>query len=217
MQYGLIFTLLGASWLFLAAQTRGIGWLMLWPAVAFLAVGAAYLGVGVKVFGKRSDGSMSPVHLAILLPYVCLAWSVWRLLALLSNESPANEVAPGIWIGRRPRKCELPPGVKLVVDLTCELWESRGVRGACDYLSCPTLDAGVPDLEKLSGIRGTSDPILIQCAQGHGRSAWVAALLLMDRGIADNADVAIRRIAAARPRIRINAGQMQRLRNEFDV
>src|SRR5690242_15881810 len=151
MRYGVTFTLLGVCWITLAASYRGFAWLLLWPGVAFLAVGAAYLGLGVKVFGKRLDGSMSPLNLLILLPYVCLAWIVWALLAIFSSEAPAHEVAPGIWVGRRPRKTELPAGVALIIDLTCELWEPRSVRTFCSYVSCPTLDAGRPSFEKVTG------------------------------------------------------------------
>jgi len=208
MRYGVTFTLLGVCWLTLAVSYRGLAWLLFWPAVAFIAVGAAYLGIGVKVFGKRPDGSMNPLNLMILLPYVCLAWIVWVLLAVLSREAPAHEVAPGIWVGRRPRKRELPAGVDLIIDLTCELWEPRAVRTHCRYVGCPTLDAAVPDLDNLMDkVGSTSGPILIHCAQGHGRSAVVAARLLMERKIATNSDDAIRKITAARSRVRLNAKQ----------
>jgi len=118
LRYGVTFSLLGVCWLVLALNYRGLAWLLLWPAISFFAVGMAYLGLGVWVFGKRADGSISPLHLLILLPYVWLAWAVWVLLTVFSKESPADEIATGIWIGRRPRKKDLPPGVELIVDLT---------------------------------------------------------------------------------------------------
>ena len=212
MRFGVSFILLGVCWLVLALTYRGLAWLLLWPAVSFLAVGAAYLGIGARVFGKRPDGSMSPVHLLILLPYVFLAWGVWALLALFSNEPPAHEVAPGIGVSRRLGKRELPAGVDLILDLTCELWEPRAVRTACAYVSFPTLDAGIPELEKLlEKIRSTKGSILIHCAQGHGRSALIAACLLLDRRIVTDAEDAIGRIAAVRAGVRISRSQRRAL------
>ena len=152
---------------------------------------------------------MSPLNLLVLLPYVCLAWIVWALLAIFSREAPAHEVAPGIWVGRRPRKTELPAGVELIIDLTCELWEPRSVRTFCSYVSCPTLDAGMPSFEKVTGaIRMAKGPILIHCAQGHGRSALVAARMLIDRGISEDAENAISKIAAVRSGVRLSRSQM---------
>src|SRR4051812_1609170 len=103
-----------------AAVLQGLAWLLLWPAVSFLLVAAAYSGLGPCMFGKRTSGQIAWWALLLLLPFFFLAWSVWHLQRLFSKEDCWNEVAPGLFLGRRSFASELPPGVGLVVDLTSE-------------------------------------------------------------------------------------------------
>lgn len=211
MRYALTFWLLGAAWLALALYWRGAGWIAVWPGVSFALVGCAYGGLGPSVFGKRCDGRLPVGRSILLLPYVLLAWASWAAVRRVTSEPACSEVAPGLWIGRRPVARELPPDVKLVVDLTCELWEPRSVRRAAEYLCVPALDERfLPDQRaaalicQLAPMPGT---ILIHCAQGHGRSATLAAAVMVARGVAADLDEARRQIAAVRPRIRIHPSQ----------
>lgn len=211
MRYGVIFCVLGLCWLALAILHGGFAWVLLWPALAFAVTGFAYLGLGARAFGKRPDGSIPPLHFILLFPYVGLAWLTWALLVVLRNENACDEVGPDLWVGRRPGRRDLPPRVNLIVDLTCELWEPVTVRRACRYISVPTLDASAPSAEAVRAILDELVPhagvILIHCAQGHGRSAAVAAAVLVARGIATDTDDAIRRITTARPGVRVNTIQ----------
>ena len=105
-------------WLAISAHA----WLLLWPAAVMVAVSIAYLVRAPAAFGKRPDGT---------LPFwAWLAWGPWRAFVYMwiahegarriTSEPVGNEVAPGIWVGRRPRPGELPPGVTIVVDLCAE-------------------------------------------------------------------------------------------------
>jgi protein-tyrosine phosphatase len=122
----------------------------------------------------------------------------------------ANEVAPGIWVGRRPRAHELPEDVAIVVDLCAELAEAPGVADGRAYLAIPTLDATSPTPAEITRavdtILATKGAAFIHCAFGHGRSATVAAALLVRRGEATLDDVE-RKMRACRPRIGLNAYQ----------
>ena len=53
-----------------------------WPSLSFTAVGAAYLGLGPSVFGKRLNGTMAWYTVAPLLPYLLLSWLTWHVARL---------------------------------------------------------------------------------------------------------------------------------------
>jgi protein-tyrosine phosphatase len=132
----------------------------------------------------------------------------------LTKEPVADEVAPKIWVGRRPRPHELPAGVAIVVDLCAELAELPSVVRRQDYLALPTLDSTSPTPLALARavdrvldvLAATGGSAFIHCAFGHGRSATVAAAVLIRRGDATLDDVEAR-MRAIRPRIGLNAIQ----------
>lgn len=192
---------------------RGMAWLLLWPGVSYLLAGAAYGGMGGRVFGKQADGTMSATRLILLFPYIGLAWCVWAVGRVLTTEGASHEIAPGLWIGRRPECRELPANVGLIVDLTCELWEPARVRRACDYVCVPTLDGSFPSAHEVGTIvdkfRKFHGVALIHCAQGHGRSAALAAAVLVARGGVPDIDEALRQIKAIRPGVRVAPEQRQ--------
>lgn len=189
-------------------------WILLWPAIVLFAVAFVYFARAPGAFGKQLDGT-----------HAWWAWLVWapmfgymRLMheaaRSLTREPVANEVAPGIWVGRRPRAHELPDGVAIVVDLCAELAELRAVATRQAYLAIPTLDATSPTPPQLvravdtilETLARTGGSAFIHCAFGHGRSATVAAAVLIRRGDATLADVE-RKMKASRPRIGLNALQ----------
>ena len=90
-----------------------------------------------------------------------------------------NEVAPGLFAGRRPLAGELPSQVLLVVDLAAEFIECRAVRTACRYISAPVLDTGIMDeaafVALVQEVAQWPGPVYIHCAQGHGRTGTLAA------------------------------------------
>lgn len=211
MRHALLFLLLGCGWLALACYWSGICWLLLWPAASYLTISAAYALLGAGVFGKHPDGTLSSAAFVLMLPYTVGSWLIWAVTRLISAEPACSQVAPGLWIGRRPVARELPPQTGLVVDLTCELWEPRDIRRRREYLCVPTLDQCLPLdhvlanlIRRIARDRGT---VLIHCAQGHNRSAAIAAAVMVVRGLATDMEEAIRQIVAVRPRIHLRPGQ----------
>jgi protein-tyrosine phosphatase len=206
-----VIPLIAAALAALAIWTRA--WIVLWPSVVLFAVAIVYFARAPGAFGKRLDGT-----------HAWWAWLAWapmfaymRLMheaaRSLTREPVSNQVAPGILVGRRPRAHELPAGVAIVVDLCAELAELPSVVAGRRYLAIPTLDATSPSpaqlarateaiLEAIAG-GGTA---FIHCAFGHGRSATVAAAVLIRRGDATLDDVEAR-MRAHRPRIGLNAIQ----------
>jgi hypothetical protein len=211
LRYAITFCILGLSWIVMAIGYRGPAWLLVWPGVSFLLAGIAYWGAGPAMFGKRADGRISAFSLILLFPYIALSWCIWAAIRGLSSEPASQEIAPGLWVGRRPIAAELPKNLGVIVDLTCELWEPAGVRGACTYLCVPTLDGSAPSeielhnlVERITRFDGVA---LIHCAQGHGRSAAVVAAVLVARGEVAEVDEAVQRIRQTRPGVRISESQ----------
>jgi protein-tyrosine phosphatase len=182
-----------------------------WPALAFLVVGVAYLRGTPALLGKRRDGTHSrPGRFALVGPFLAFAWAVVRLERAITREDAFNEVAPGLWVGRFPRGAELPDGVRWVVDLTAELSAEESVRRRVGYLCEPVLDATAPEIAVLQALvtRLSREPgLFVHCASGHGRSATLAAALLIARGEASSADDAVARMKQRRPRIQLTAMQ----------
>jgi protein-tyrosine phosphatase len=201
---------IAAYWVWWAATTGGLAWLALWPAVSFGAMGLAYLGLGARVLGKRRDGTRPWPYLLLLGPYLLFGFVVWRLRAL-SSEPVSNEVAPGVHVGRLPRRGDLPAAVTLVVDLTAEFTIPAAVLGPRAYLCLPTLDGFIPAEESLRElVRQASEhegEMYVNCAYGHGRSALVAGAIMLARGQATSGEEATRLMKAARPGVSMSGAQ----------
>jgi hypothetical protein len=185
-----------------------------WPALAFVVVAAGYATLGPRVFGKRPDGTLPAANVALLLPFLLLAWAIWHVRRLVPLEPAWHEVTPGLLLGRRLLGRELP-GVGLVVDFTSEFAEPRAVRSHPGYRCLPTLDACAPhDPERfralVAEVAAFDGRVYVHCANGHGRSAVFAAAVLVARGL--EFKEALRTVRAARPSVRLNRVQLSWLR-----
>jgi protein-tyrosine phosphatase len=215
--YAIAFAAIGGGCLALAAVRGGGWWLAAWPGVSFLIVAAAYARGGPRWFGKTAAGRF-PIWAWLLLgPFLLFTWSTWHAFRLLSREPAGHEVAPGVWVGRRAGAHELPPDTRLVVDLTCEFWVPRGVgSNGRTYVCAPTLDGTAPDdasvKQLLARVHAESGTLYIHCAQGRGRSAALAAALLIARGVAADVNEAEAVLRKARPVVRLNGDQRRWVR-----
>ena len=211
MKYGFCFAFLAVALLLTAIQ-GGVGYIALvYPAISFAIVSIGYLGVGPMIFGKSPNGKRTWLSIVLLLPYMLLTLMTWHLIRLLSRESAINQLNPDFILSRRLLSSEMPQSVKSVVDLTCELSEPRNNRQMERYLCFPILDASSPTPGELKAfakaILDLPKPVLIHCAQGHGRTGLVAAAVLIVSGRATNAYDAISIVQSARPGIELNQTQ----------
>jgi protein-tyrosine phosphatase len=127
----------------------------------------------------------------------------------------SDEIAPGVWLGRRPRRQDRDrTGIASLVDLVAELpVDIEGV----GYRSVPMLDMVVPTVVQLNrAVRAIDDlsemrPTLVFCAVGYSRSAATVAAWLIASGKATSVDEAIVQIRTRRPRIVLGTEHRARL------
>ena len=211
MRNTLTLLFIGFGQLALAKLYPHAAWFLAWSGLSFLTVAVAYVQQKPRVFGKRLDGTLAWGPCLLLLPYLVLTWLLWYCQTRFSREAVFNEVAPGLWLGRRIAANQLPPGVTLIVDLTSEFGEPRAMRAGRTYLCLLTLDNAAPDPEAFrNAVRQAAawdGAVYIHCALGHGRSALVAAAALAARGLAAGPEEALARVKQARPGVRLNRSQ----------
>lgn len=205
----------GLGFISSALQLGGPFAILHWPGATFCAIALLYVHGDGRLLGKRRDGRLRAVVVAALLPYFALAWIVWHVKRLVSSERAFDEVAPGLFLGRRVYAGELPEATALVVDLTAEFAEPAGVREGRRYLAVPTLDGAAPReaqlLEAVREVAGSNERAFIHCALGHGRSALVAAGVLVARGLAKDGAEAEAQLRAKRPLVRLSGPQRRLL------
>lgn len=198
-----------------AATRGGFAWLLVYPAISFAVVGLAYVADRHELFGKRPDGTLAPVAVLALAPYLVYVWSIWHLVRLLSREPAISRVEDELLIGRRLLNDELPADVQTVIDLTSEFAEPRRVRSVGRYISFPILDASTRSANEIAelaaSVAAQDGPTYIHCAQGHGRTGLVAAAVLLAAGNADSVDTAVSSLEKARPDLKLSRVQRRRL------
>lgn len=213
MKYGTCFLILAVLMLMTAFQHGGWYYVLIYPTLSFVIVAIGYFGAGPKVFGKRSSGKRTLVATVSLLPYLLFTLATWHLVRLIASEPAVCRVDADLYVSRRLLSGEMPDSVNTVVDLTCEFIDPPI---ACENFLCfPMLDASCPSAEELNELAKRIDalpkPVLIHCAQGHGRTGLVASAVLLASGKASTSADAIAMVKASRPGIELNALQRKTL------
>jgi hypothetical protein len=208
LTYAFALGVLGVLQIALGAELRLAGIPLVWSGLAWSVVALGYAGLGPRVFGKRRDGSIPAGRCVPLFPFIALTWTVWRV----RGSGPCgHEIVPGLWLGRRPARGELPADVGAILDLTSEFPRPADAVEPRTYLCEPLLDATAPPMETLrrlvAWIESSPQPVYVHCAQGNGRSATVVAAVLLARGLASDANGAVALIRAVRRSVRPNAKQ----------
>lgn len=218
-RYGVLFAVMGLASLPLAMLGGVIGGLLLWLSACSFVVAAGYTTLGARVLGKRETGELPLLRRIVLFPFFALTWGAWHL-SRIARERSYDLVAPGLYLGRLPRPGELPGDVAVLVDLTAEFEVDRRLRSEREYLCLPTLDGTAPDEAPcralVERLRIHPGPIYVHCAYGRGRSALVAAALLLARGEARTLDEAVARLRKARPGVALTPPQRALLARMVD-
>jgi protein-tyrosine phosphatase len=186
----------GAALFFILLLT-GMGWTPLalfwfWPALALAIIAAAYFGLGVSVFQKQAEGSVSLASHWLLMPYRLGAKiNAWLWTRKLSS---SVQVSGNVHLGRLPKESEIKDFIA-VIDLTGEMPvpKHQGAR----WMAYPVLDLTSPPIQTLKdaaqAIQMTQQngKVLVCCALGMQRSAAAVALWLVQSGKAANGTEAV--------------------------
>ncbi len=220
MPYAPLLLLAAALFGALAAALWALGqpWglVFAYPAFSFGLVGLGYLGWGAWMLGKRRDGGRHWWGYVLGGPFLVFMRLGRQLLWKLNHREPAyDEVAEGIYVGRWLPLARLPEEVSMVVDLTSELSASPCIRSREGrYLCLPTLDGSAPSSAELRAlldqIADHEGKLYVHCAAGHGRSAMVAAAVLVLRGHAADVAEAVVLMKKSRPKVRLVRTQARR-------
>lgn len=209
---------LGAALLCALATNLGGVWLwLLWPAFSLLLVALNYLLFGAAGFQKAADGRLSSAATWLLAPYLAAAWLNSRLWTRAHPD--ADEVAPGVWLGRIPAPGQAEQ-FQALLDLCAEL-PSRTRPKA--YHALPLLDLSVPSpaacLEAAQAIEAlrTHGNLLVYCALGYSRSATAVAAWLLHSGRCQDVAEALAQLRRARPQVVLSDAHQQALQGMLEL
>lgn len=209
MKYGAVNFLLGIGFCFLGYNNPSKMELFIWLGFSFLWLGLAYFFHAPSLLGKRYNGTIAWWSRVAFLPLHILLHAVWHLTRIWGRENSTDIVLPKLTVGRRLLAAEIPAGIEVIVDLTCEFTEPVGVREGRDYRLFPMLDASVPDINLLRKFIGSlpQKSVLVHCAQGHGRTGLFAVAYLVERKICKQHEEALELLSRIRPGISLNREQ----------
>ena len=209
-QYGLFFLLvavLAICWAIFARYAVACG-VLYWLAVSCIWVAVAFfLHCPKMLMGKRQDGSVFLPFCVINLPFLVIYWMTWLIRHFVFRHVPVNEIAgTNVSVSCWPGFHVPLDRYDLVIDVTSEMpkWYKLG---NAKYICLSNLD-GVPlDRFVLPNEINRDMHILVHCAQGRGRSALIACLILIKLGYAETADEAVQLLIQSRPSISLSRHQ----------
>ncbi|WP_165246738.1 protein-tyrosine phosphatase family protein [Paludisphaera soli] len=201
------------------------------PVRGAIAIGEAYLAISLatlaSAYALRAADSGSARILdrtgrvgalrPLLLPYRAVA-SLALLVAGAVGREPARHVlGDGLVVGRPPFRWEIArlrrEGIDAVLNLC---WEFDGLPPGVGLATARVsiLDATPPTprqfdeaVERVARWRSEGRRVLIHCAQGHGRTATIAAACLVRLGLAADAATALQLVRSARSGARPSSAQ----------
>eukprot|EP01138_Halocafeteria_seosinensis_P009239 gb/GECG01009442.1/.p1 GENE.gb/GECG01009442.1/~~gb/GECG01009442.1/.p1 ORF type:complete len:261 (+),score=14.84 gb/GECG01009442.1/:1-783(+) len=195
-----------------------VAWILLWPIIVYAVITYVYtLNDGSWLFGKSShDGHIPMWRKIVLLPYLFPMRAIWWTRhKFILKENPYDKISPNIYVGRYCMKYpqEFPQEATVVVDLTAEFGQDKEVVKGREYFLLTALDCTMPPPKQLTNLAQRlcnmrEDNIFyIHCANGHGRSSSLAALMMVIQGVQVNWRDAFEEMKKHRPLINIQPPQ----------
>ena len=187
------------------------GAFLIWPAVSFGLMAAAYFGLGPGIF-RKSGGRLPWPTWWVLAP--CLLGQHLSRLYYRRNCRPWDQLNPRIWIGsvltRGEAAAALRLGVKAVLDLTAEFSVPAPFRNL-GYRNIPILDLTAPTQHQLQEMATFIDEqsrngvVYIHCKIGYSRTAAAAAAYLLSTKTVTSIAEAIDLLRKVRPTMVVRA------------
>jgi hypothetical protein len=166
---------------------------------------------GQQFRADRDAARLAWLNRCALLPYGLLAHSVWLLSSKLSKEPAWQRIDERLIVGRRLLDSEVPGDIDAVLDLACEFQETPRLRQA-NYTCLPMLDASAIEVvtiaEAVEKAAARPGALFVHCAQGHGRTGLIAALVLAKRTPGMTPREALARLQSIRPGIGLSRQQL---------
>ena len=212
MKYPIFFgcLLVYVSYLFCELQAP---WspLLVWPICCLFVMTFSYtFRCPGLICGKKQNGSTNLFLILVNLPWLVFTWGIWFPESLVSREDAVNRIQDtNISIGRYPRFHEPADEYDLIIDLTAEFPKSREQSG---YICLPNLDGVALKNTRVPTPIDPSQRVLIHCAQGHGRSATFAAIIMNQINEQISKEDAYKKITGSRPGAKISDEQRAQLR-----
>jgi len=181
------------------------------------AAGSALVGPSDAAAWTPDAGTVWLPSVAWLFPALLSQWATWFVRHTVSipvgGERPYDLVAPGIYVGRWPLRfpSEFPRRCPNVVDLTSEFPARADVLAGRRYACVPSLDCTMPEPGPLIAVAAEvatwRGDVYVHCANGHGRSACFAALLMLQRGDSASWREALAAMKQVRPYVGVHGPQ----------
>ena len=201
-----------------------VGVLAAWAALSLLAVCALYLDAARGGDpGPLLKGQRWPWLQPLFWPFRAVSYAVFAGARWWRRATVVDEVTPGLFLGPRLFPWEAGAlqtrGVTVVIDLTSELPTAAAfAKSPFERYGVPTLDRGAPpaavfdEAVRWVAAKVTSgQSVYVHCAFGRGRSATLAAAVLIALGRARDAAEALAMVAAARPSVSVKGEQLAAL------
>ena len=191
--------------------------LCFWCVVSSFLMTTAYLfQQPFFVLGKSPKRSFFALIFVLNFPFIVAYWMLWILRHGFSKNDPVNRIKDtNISISQWPIFGVSPEKYDIVIDLTSEMPAIYPVSGK--YISLPNMDGVSLCRWDIPLEFDRNQQILVHCAQGRGRSAVYAAMLLKELGYAATADIAYELIKQSRPSVHLTHAQLKQLRRYFQL
>ncbi|BDX01443.1 diacylglycerol kinase catalytic subunit [Marinomonas pontica] len=225
------FLLVAAVFVLLVIKTSNVYFQFAWAwfALSFFTVSLAYLLNKPTIFRKRSDGTV-PVYIRwVFMPFL---WStqLYNSWARSTDSVPAlQKIDDGLFLARRLFPSDIheikSENISAVLDVTAEFSSLNWVsyQADVDYLNIPILDHSVPSdtqiqraLNWIHTHRKTGRSVVIHCALGRGRSAFMMAAYLLSQNPKSTPREVMEKIREIRQTVRLNERQFRYLKRALE-